>query len=210
MQVYDISVRFMRRIQLREYEPVEAEVSAKAQLSDSDDLKQSIAEAFQIASAGVHLALGLPENTTLKPKAGAKGKASQGEVNAAPATAAQTAAPAKPADDIPDATPAKTTAPAKPAAASSDIPDAGPAPTQAQQTAAPASQASSGAAITPQELSKWIGEQVRLGRVTPQDIMNLYPRFGVARFADIKPDRCAEAKQAIEELIAKNSKSTDL
>ena len=37
MEVYEISARFMRRIQAKEYEPAEAEVTLKANLADGED-----------------------------------------------------------------------------------------------------------------------------------------------------------------------------
>ena len=36
-QVYDVKVRYMRRIQMREYEPAESEVTVSAQLSDNEN-----------------------------------------------------------------------------------------------------------------------------------------------------------------------------
>ena len=37
--VYDVKIRFMRRLQIREYEPAESEITISAQLSDDDDYK---------------------------------------------------------------------------------------------------------------------------------------------------------------------------
>lgn len=211
MQPYDITVRFMRTIQVREYEPACAEVTIKAQLADGEDASKAIADAFKDVSAQVHTSLGLAADTKLPQRRKSAGGAVTTETMTAkpaetpkPAETAQAQTGGKPApvqtkasvnDDIPgEAAPAKTTAPA---AAQSDIPDS-PAPAAAQT--APAADA-----IPPAELSKWIGEQVKSGNVTSAEIMALYPRFKVSRFADLKPDQTAEAKAAIEEIIKKRA-----
>lgn len=203
MQVYDISIRFMRRIQVREYEPVEGEVTVKAQIADGEKIEGAIKDAFALASEGVHTALGLEPNTKLATRQRGGHKEAGATTAAAPASkpAAQTPAKPAPQSDIPDdgaPVPQQQTQAPKPAASNSDIPD-GPAP--GQQTELPA-QATSGEQLSAAELSKWIGDMVRLGKVTSQAVMALYPKFGVSRFADLKPDQTASAKVEIEKLIA--------
>jgi hypothetical protein len=216
MQVYDIKVRFMRKIQVRDYEPTESEVTCSAQLEDGEDPKAAIKAAFKILSEEVHTSLGLAPNTKLPTRGKATGEHVQAEASVTDKTPAPTPAPAsdkKPAekkaadkttkasatDDIPgEGAPATKTTAAS--AASSDIPGEETAP-QTQQTAA----AETATDMTPADLSKWIGEQVRSGKVTSQAITALYPKFGISRFADLKPEKCGEAKAAVEELIKKGS-----
>ncbi len=188
MQIYDITVRFARTIQVREYEPASAEVTIKAQIAEGEDATPAVTDGFRLISEQVHLALGLEANTKL-PTRTRGGKAA--------VTAEATAAPKAETTKVaaPKAETKKADAP-KPTPAASDIPDDG-AP--ADKTTAPAAQV--GEAISAAELSKWIGDQVRLGKVTSQAVMGLYPKFGVSRFADLKPEKCAEAKAAIEEII---------
>lgn len=211
MQVYEINVRYMRRIQVREYEPAEAEVTVKAQLADGEKPEAAVSEAIKLASEQVHVSLGLAPDTKL-PKRGKAGGQTEtaSTVTAQPKTeTAKTAAaetpkpqpqqPASAVSDIPgEGVPAT---PQKAAASASDIPDDAtvkPQPQQQQQA-----QASNGEAppVNAAELSKWIGDQVRLGKVTSQAVMGLYPKFGVSRFADLKPEKCGEAKIEIEKLI---------
>lgn len=191
MQVYEISVRFMRRIQVREYEPAEAEVTVKAQLADGEKAESVISDAFKIASGEVHVSLGLAKDTKLPARA--KGR-TEAEITAAATTKGPDPKPAATtASDIPGegAPAAKTTAAA--ASAVSDIPGDDPAP--------PAT-ATGGESLTPADFSKWIGDQVRNGKVTSQAITGLYPKFGISRFADLKPEKIPEAKAEIEKLIA--------
>lgn len=206
MQIYDVTVRFARTIQVREYEPASAEVTVKAQLAEGEQADAVVAESFRLISEQVHLALGLETSTKLPTRKKAEtGKpaatlTAQPKADAKPAATQQTTV--KPAaaavSDIPDdGAPATVQTTAKPAAAANnDIPDDG-APPQTKQAA------SSGPdPVNAAELSKWIGEQVRLGKVTSQAVMGLYPKFGVSRFADLKPEKCAEAKAEIEKLIS--------
>lgn len=207
MQVYDVSIRFMRRIQIREYEPAEAEVIVKAQLADGESPESAISEAFKLASGEVHVSLGLAKDTKLPTRAKGKETATATATPApTPAPKAETKTSDKPrqakapaaTDDIPDDT--KTATTAKPTASTSDIPD-----DSAPATATAATETASDTTMTPAELSKWIGEQVRTGKLTSVAVAGLYPKFGISRFADLKPEKTGEAKAAIEELIAKNA-----
>jgi hypothetical protein len=215
MQIYDVTVRFARTIQVREYEPASAEVIVKAQLAEGEQASEAVTESFRLISEQVHLALGLEANTKLptrrksggetvvqQPQTTGKPAGKKAEEKPAPQTPAAQTQPAKPAvSDIPD-----DGAPAtKPAvvAANNDIPgDDIPATVQQPQQQAQAQSGAVGEPINAAELSKWIGEQVRLGKVTSQAVMGLYPKFGVSRFADLKPEKCAEAKAEIEKLIS--------
>ena len=217
MQVYDIKVRFMRKIQVRDYEPTESELTISAQLDDGEDPKTAIKAAFKILSEEVHTSLGLAPNTKLPARGRAAGDTVQAEASVAPQAEKTTAkATTKAADkpkpapvsDIPDETPtqAKPTA-AQAQAASSDIPDET-APTT-QTATAPADEDDLFAGCEdkekPARLSKWIGEQVKTSKIASTEITKLYPKFGISRFADLKPEKCAEAKAAVEELIKKGS-----
>lgn len=212
MQVYDITARFSRTIQVREYEPASSELTIKAQLADGEKAEDAIKELFALASGEVHISLGLAKDTKLPPRGKAAATAST-TVKPTPA-ADPSKTTAKPTEaekaqlpkteravtsDIPGegAPAAKTTAAA---AASSDIPGE----TAPAATTAAAATVETGE-TTPAELSKWIGEQVRTGKVTSVAITGLYPQFGIARFADLKPEKCGEAKAAVQALIDKNA-----
>ncbi len=199
MQVYDITARFSRTIQVREYEPASAELTVKAQLADGESPEKVSAEVFKLIGEQVHLALGLSPNTKLPARARAAKSEETPPATSAKAPAKTTAAtpPATAASDIPgEGAPAKATT----AATASDIP--GDEDTTLTASPQQQAQAASDVGMTPAELSKWIGEQVRTGKVTSQAITGLYPQFGISRFADLKPEKCADAKAAVEKLIS--------
>jgi len=144
MNVYEITARFMRRRQIREYEPVESEIILKAQLVEGEDLATSLATLTNVAKDTVYLAIGIPTGaaptslpSTPRPVAVAA-PATQAPVTtnvAAPAAAtpvttnvAQTT-PEKPSRGRPKLTDeekaARAAAKAKEAANASDIPDEG-------------------------------------------------------------------------------------
>jgi len=217
MQVYDIKVRFMRKIQVRDYEPTESELTISAQLEDGEDPKTAIKAAFKILSEEVHTSLGLAPNTKLPTRG--KGKI-EGEATTTPAPTPAPASDKKAADkpqqakapaatdDIPgETTQAKPTAAQAQAASSADIPGETAPSTQTTATATAEDDLFAGCEDKekPARLSKWIGEQVKSGKIASTEVAALYPKFGISRFADLKPEKCSDAKAAVEELINKKS-----
>lgn len=59
MNVYEISVRKLQRVQVKEYEPAEAEITIKAQLEPGDDYHVVMSKLIDDASIGVREGLGL-------------------------------------------------------------------------------------------------------------------------------------------------------
>jgi hypothetical protein len=59
MNVYELSVRKLQRVQVKEYEPAEAEVTIKAQLEPGEDYHAAMSKLVDDASIGVREALGL-------------------------------------------------------------------------------------------------------------------------------------------------------
>lgn len=53
-QVYDVSVRYSRKVQAREYEPIEAEVILKAQLAEGEDYEAAASKLMVDARNVVH------------------------------------------------------------------------------------------------------------------------------------------------------------
>ena len=91
MQVTDIKVRFMRRVQVREYEPAEAEVSISAQIMEDEDPASAILGLMTDAKDGVREGLltnaaGKTESKTTK----APAKESKAEVAASAAKETET------------------------------------------------------------------------------------------------------------------------
>lgn len=57
MQVTTIEARFMRRVQLRDYEPAEAEIKLTASLAEGEDFDKQHEELISLAKEGVRAAL---------------------------------------------------------------------------------------------------------------------------------------------------------
>lgn len=205
--ISEVGVRFMRRIQVRDYEPAESEVTLKAVLLDGENAREAVHFLQDFASEEVHQALGLPTSTKL-PVNASRGVGQQiikGPFGAEPhsmgvdipAIATEKPVQAAPAGglEIPTSTPAAAPASPQPASAGiSDIPESKPATTP---TAAPATN------MTAADVSKWIGEQVRSQKVSSEAVKGLYPKYKVTRFADLKPEQIALVKADVEEMIAK-------
>lgn len=88
MQVSDITVEFMRRVQLREYEPAEARVTLKASLVDGEDHNDALMSLMADAKSAAI--------ATLKGKAGETTQTVKAPVAAAPVQ--KTTTPVKPAE----------------------------------------------------------------------------------------------------------------
>ncbi len=235
-QITEIGVRYMRRIQVRDYEPAESEVSLKAILLDGEDPKSIAVEVMAFASGEVHDSLGLPRSAKMPVRqttaagqskttdqfGGVKDQKTVSTPVGKPAPAAsdipgetappaQQAKPAAATSDIPDGAAAPQQA--KPAASTSDIPDGAapkttqaPAQQQQQQQAAPAGDA----AMTAADLSKWIGDQVRAAKITSAAVKAVYPKFGVTRIVDLKADQVAACKAALDQAIKEHASASDL
>lgn len=239
-QITEVSVRFMRRIQVRDYEPAEAEVGLKAILLEGEDAAKIAPALVAFVSGEVHDGLGLARSNVLPTRAAGTsvvkdqfgnaagtGKTAVGATVATaaaakPAKAATAKTPAPPANDptaIPDgAAPAAASAPAAtPAADPTAIPDAAAAPAAPAKPATPPATvaatpapAASGAAMAPAELSKWVGQQVREGKITVAAVSSLYPEFNVSRLVDLKPEQVASAKAKLDQKITEHAASEGL
>lgn len=214
MQVQSFEVRFMRRIQVREYEPAEAETKLSVALADGDDPVECVRTCSEMAALFTHEALGLAPNTKVKPAArGTVAKTAQQGGKATqhveqPVQEPTTAAPKASTSDIPDAEPAKTaapqpTAPTAPKASTSDIPDAEPAKAAASQ---PTAQVPT-TAPAPSNIGKWLADQARSGKLTNEEIKSLYPKYNIKRIMELKPEQEAAFRADVEAIIARNSAS---
>ena len=89
MQVTTIEARFMRRVQLRDYEPAEAEIKLTASLAEGEDFENQHEELMQLAKNGVRTAL-IGRTTTGKDASAAE--VESGEKAASTAATSGTAA----------------------------------------------------------------------------------------------------------------------
>lgn len=211
-QVQTLELRFMRRIQVREYEPTEAECKLTAQLADGDQPGEIAATMFALASDQVHIALGLPANTKLATRAAGHATHKTQAQNGGTATKEHKVSAPVGAGDIPEEIPGEaapqtgkqTAAPQK--APAGDIPEEIPGETAQPQTHA----ADKDGVTDAPSLSKWIGEQVRLGKVSSDAVKATYPKYKIARFADLKPDQVPTMKAELDGLIKAHSAAADL
>lgn len=98
MNVYDISVRKLQRVQVREYEPAEAEITLRAQVAEGEDYNIVMERLIADATIGVNSALGFsPSGKIVLEKT----------VSKAPTPAAKPAPAAKVEDDFGEEAPAK-------------------------------------------------------------------------------------------------------
>jgi hypothetical protein len=206
-KVYSVTVRYMRRIQAREYEPAEAEVTVQAELVGGDTPEQAISETFALASQGVHIALGLPPDVELAPRTGATTAAvSPRRRKNAPATSSSATVQQSDTADIPSTTsaPAAAAQPAQPAAQTAQ--PAAKVEANVIDPTAGAAQPSQPAAQTTAlpgdfDLAKYVGELVRSGKLNSNTVKGLYPEYGVQRIADLKPEQKAPFKAKVDALV---------
>ena len=202
MQVNSVTVRYMRRAQIKDYEPVEAEVSLSAQLAEGEGHVDAVNSLMKDAKKAVI-------------ESGLKSGKSE--------TTVETGAATKPAE------PPKQTRKAadKPAETKKEEPKAAPAADPADPSGAPAEEpaaaaaepdefaefdagpAAAPAAITVKELTDWVTASLKdkSNGITPDEVKAVYAKFGAARTADLKDDDRPKAKVEIEALIKSKKKA---
>jgi hypothetical protein len=205
-QVYDISVRFMRRVQIREYEPSEVEVILKAQLSEDDDSAtvggELMAEAKETVRLGLTAKGGKTEAKVEVEKKAEPKKETAAEKKLAKKAATKKAADEKKAakgraisddpenrvsdedavpddDEIPGDEP-----PAKKAKESNDVPDD-----------------DDDEALKPKDLQEYIQAKIQKRVITIEAVKEIIRDAGVNKVKDMTPAQCAETKKKIDDLI---------
>ena len=177
MQVYEITVRRMRRAQVRDYEPTEAEFSLKAQLGEDDDFEQCGRELMSTARDLVYESIGLkiPVATTVKDEVVEKSK------KESPKTKTK-AKPAKKAveSDIPDDIPGDDDIPDD-IPGDDDIPDE--ELTLAQKQSA---------------IQDLVSSLVSGRKLTTAKAKAMFKPFGVVRAADLDNEQASELLASLE------------
>lgn len=207
MHVHSLSVRYMRRAQIKDYEPVEAEVTLSATLAEGEEHKAAVHNLMVDAKQGV-IESGLKSG-----KATAEAKTETAAAPAAAPAAAEKKPAAKPKADKPKEEPKPASAPAAdpadPAGAPSEEPAAAEAPADefAEFDAGPAAEPEV-KAISVKELTDWVTASLKdkANGITPDDVKAIYSKFGAARTSDLKDDDRPKAKVQIEELIKSKRK----
>lgn len=224
MKIFEISARFMRRVQVQNFEPAEAEITLRAQIAegetgpDAGDAKEAAQALLLQARGAVHgILLGTLKDKTPAPiiatatpqtLAPAVPKAAEPTEPKAPVTPPVTAeeppkgrgGKKKKDDDIPGDPPVTTvTAAAKGAATItapvSDIPDAPP-------KTAPAAGAPSG--ITAEELQRYIAQNIKDKKLNGGVVREILEskEFGVVRLGVLTPEQLVAFKKAVDSKIS--------
>lgn len=186
MNVYEISVRFMRRAQVKEYEPMEAEATLKASLSEGEDHNAVAINLMRDA-----------RNTVIE--AGLKSGAAKAETTATTAAASdkpqgrpkkEELVPAAKAADKPAAAPKAADKPAatKPAAAK---PAAAPAPADEPETnefgePIGGEDAADEPEMTGKELQTWITDLITNKKIAVTQAKEILAKYGAAGSLQVK------------------------
>lgn len=190
MPVYEIAVRFMRRAQVKEYEPAEAEVSFKANIGDGED-HLAIANGLMADAKAVAIESGLKAGkATATTESAPAAEAPKNKGGRPPKQTLTPPAETKPAetkaaatDDFGDPAPAKTETKAAPAPA--------PAPAAADDEFA-AFDKKDEPIPSVKELQDWITAQMQAKKIEVVKVREILAKYGAARTADTKEgDRLA-------------------
>ena len=205
--VYDVAVRVMRRVQMKEYEPMEAEVSLKAQLAEGEDYIEAVNKLLIDAKTAVI-------ETAIKGSAGKVTKSVEPVATAAAAPAEAAPRKGRPTKAEQEAKAAAEAAKAAAAGTTDDFstePTPAPAPAPAAEPdefsefetaeAAPAA-----APMTVKELQDWITANIQAKKIDVAKVKETYGKFGVTRSADTKDEDRPKIKAAIEAIIKADGK----
>jgi len=194
-KIYDIKVRYMRRVQMREYEPTEAEVTLSAQVADDEDYQNATNELMTEARTAVKAGLtGKPVETkdpvSVKKQAETKTKPKGKPL---PKKAKTTI----PDDIIPDgvepekaeeAPPAKKVATKKKAA-----------PKKVERTPEPDPIPEDDAPVMSiRDLQDFVGTAVTSRKIKPVQIKEIISAYDAVRLSDIPEASRSAVKVAIE------------
>jgi hypothetical protein len=201
MNVTEITARFMRRIQIKDYEPAEAEISLKAHLEDGEDFVAAgttlILQSREIALTGLRgktageteTAVTVTE-TAKAPTAAEQKKAEAAHKRAEKKAAKEAAEAAKSTDsDIPG----DDGDTAKPATdkADSDVPgDDIPGETDTETD--------TDDAMTIEDLQSYITSQVSGKKIVVKAVKEILAGVGASRTSEVKPEDIESVREAIE------------
>jgi len=207
VNVYDVKVRFMRRMQVREYEPAESEITFSAQLAEDDDYKvvseKLILDARELVkSALTGKPVGKTETKTTKTAAAKKANSvteipeddnSVSEIPGEDETAATSPAEIKKAlaaekrkvaaekRKVVAANKKAAAEEAKKKIAAEEIPDD-----------------DDDTELSANALHEFINSMVTSRKVKPKQIKAIIAEYGAARISDIPEENRIDVKEAIE------------
>ncbi len=211
MKVSSVTARFLRRVQVQNFEPAEAELSITLGTVEGETQVDA-----KDAQPLMELALKQAKTAVLKTLIDGIKESAAPQVR--PTTAPVAAPATPPADPAPAAgtkpkeTKAKDAKPKEPAATTADIPDGtapatpAPAPKPAANADIPAVEAKTVDAptktMTPTELSAWIAENIKAKKLTTADMRDLMTEYKIIRLGELAPPQVLEFKAKLEKVIA--------
>lgn len=199
MNVTEITARFMRRVQIKDYEPAEAEISLKAHLDDDEDFRTAgnelILQAREIALTGLRgKTAGETEIEVKVAVSAADQKKADAAAKRAEKKAAKEAAKAPdsdiPGDDVPGDS--DDTKPAK--APDSDVPgdDDVPGETDIDPVA------DDGDEFTVEDLQAYITAQVSGKKIAVKAVKEILASAKASRTSEVKPEDIETVRAAVE------------
>lgn len=196
LNIYDVSVRFMRKVQVKEYEPVEAETTLKAQTVEGTEYKTALADTAALMLEAREIVL-----NGLKGKAAAAAGETVTETKVEPApTKGKPGRPPKDkkadaakggdTDDFGESTTTKTAEPATNSAAEEDeFADVAPKADEKPMSA--------------DELQKWISGHIQSKKIAVAKVKEILLKYGAARTADTKEEDRTKIKADVEAALSK-------
>jgi hypothetical protein len=182
MEVYEISARFMRRIQAKEYEPAEAEVTLKANLAEGEDYA-SLATSLMGTAKTTVIEAGLKSG---KATAEATAEAPKNVGGRPKKTELTPPAAAKAAEPKPEPTPAPVAAPA---AEPDEFGEFETAPAAAAEPEKP---------MAAKELQEWITAHLQSKKIDTTTVKAILAEFGAARTIDTKEEDRVKIKAKVQ------------
>lgn len=182
MEVYEISARFMRRIQAKEYEPAEAEVTLKANMADGEDY-MAAATTLMTAAKSTVIESGLKSGKTTAEAT----VVSEAAKNVGGRPKKQELTPPAPKDE-PKAAAPKEEPKAAPAAEPDEFGEF--------ETAAEPEKP-----MTGKELQEWITAHLQAKKIDTASVKAILAKYGAARTMDTKDEDRPKIKAEIEKAL---------
>ncbi len=217
-QVYDVKVRFMRRMQIREYEPAESEVSISAQMGEDDDDLMTIGQELLsnardlVKSALTGKTTGtatgktqikvtkkaavdeIPEDDNEIPGDDDEELSAEEYIKAAAAKKRKVAAEKRKAKKLAEKIAAEVAE--KKAAEEDEIPGGD----DDEEIPGDDDEEEGSSEVSVDDLAAFINKMVTSRKVKPKQIKAVLAKYNASRISEVPAEDCGDAKKAIEKL----------
>lgn len=209
MKVTNATVRFMRKVQVRDYEPIEAELSFQVQSDEGEDvgnLETVFTDYLATAKAAVMNVLtgtvAKTEGSVVNVNVNATGVAEAAKPKRGRPPKATTA-------DIPDTGQQISNSPEDRKPVDDGIPDSAPAGKIAIDDGIPSDDMPSGT-LSGEDLQKWVGEQVQAKKIKVEEVRTIYAEWNASRAMEIPADQRTVCQDKIKAFVANKEQVADL